>query len=234
LNATAPYLLTPALTPTRGLSPTVKFPRVLGIEAVGLVEESPSGEFSKDDVVATCMGEMGREFDGGYAEYTCVPAAQVMALKTYKNKPQKDIPWALVGALPEMMNTAWGSLFKSLQLNKDDDLLIRGGTTSVGLAAAVIAKSTGARVAATTRRPERADLLKRNGADEVFIDNGTIADEVKKRHPAKFSKVLEFIGGVPGFKDTMQCVRDQGIVCMAGSMVEQVRVSSYISDNLPR
>jgi hypothetical protein len=58
----------------------VKFHRALGIEAVGLVAESPGGEFQEGDVVATCMGGMGREFDGGYAEYTCVPASQVVAL----------------------------------------------------------------------------------------------------------------------------------------------------------
>lgn len=58
------------LTYCRGHSPGVKFPRVLGIEAVGLVESSPGGEFQKDDVVSTCMGGMGRDFDGGYAEYT--------------------------------------------------------------------------------------------------------------------------------------------------------------------
>jgi len=29
------------------------------------------------DRVATAMGGMGRDFDGGYAEYTCVPAKQV-------------------------------------------------------------------------------------------------------------------------------------------------------------
>lgn len=63
----------------QGLSPVsaVKFPRVLGIEAVGIVESAPGGEFKQGEVVATCMGGMGRGFDGGYAEYTCVPAAQV-------------------------------------------------------------------------------------------------------------------------------------------------------------
>src|SRR5262249_39824063 len=61
----------------QGHSPGVRFPRVLGIEAVGMVENAPGGEFRKGDIVATCMGEMGRQFDGGYAEYTCVPAGQV-------------------------------------------------------------------------------------------------------------------------------------------------------------
>src|SRR5215471_20593498 len=58
----------------QGLSPGVTFPRILGIEAVGLVEEAPGGEFTKGEIVATAMGAMGRDFDGGYAEYTCVPA----------------------------------------------------------------------------------------------------------------------------------------------------------------
>ena len=44
----------------QGLSPNVKFPRILGIEAVGLVEEAPGGEFEKGATVATCMGGMGR------------------------------------------------------------------------------------------------------------------------------------------------------------------------------
>src|SRR5215472_17300119 len=60
----------------QGLSPDVAFPRILGIEAVGLVEEAPGAELNKGDIVATAMGGLGRDFDGGYAEYTCVPARQ--------------------------------------------------------------------------------------------------------------------------------------------------------------
>src|SRR5579872_4092415 len=66
----------------QGHSPNVKFPRVLGIEAVGTVEEAPGGDFKQGDVVATAMGGLGREFDGGYAEYTCVPGNQVQLIRT--------------------------------------------------------------------------------------------------------------------------------------------------------
>jgi NADPH:quinone reductase-like Zn-dependent oxidoreductase len=186
----------------------VKFPRILGIEAVGLVEESPGGEFKKDDIVATAMGGMGRDFNGGYAEYTCVPVSQVQIVKT-------KVSWELLGALPEMMNTAWGSLFKSLRLQKDDHLLIRGGTTSVGLAAAAIARSLCASVVVTTRKPEREGMLKANGAHDVFIDNGSIAEEVQMRHPQKFSKILELVG-VTTLADSMKCAQDGGIVCITG------------------
>lgn len=81
----------------------------------------------------------------------------------------------MLGALPEMMQTTWGALSKALRLQKGDGLLIRGGTTSIGLAAAAIAY-----VAATTGKPEREMLLRVNGAEQVFIINGTIADQVKQ------------------------------------------------------
>ena len=58
----------------QGHSSNVPFPRVLGIEAVGEVVSAPDGGFDEGDTVATAMGGMGRQFDGGYAEYTLVPA----------------------------------------------------------------------------------------------------------------------------------------------------------------
>jgi NADPH:quinone reductase-like Zn-dependent oxidoreductase len=53
-----------------------------------------------------------------------------------------------------MMQTAWGSLIKSLQLKKEDTLLIQGGTSSVRLAVAALDKTLCASVGATTRKPE--------------------------------------------------------------------------------
>lgn len=57
----------------RGDSPGVKFPRIQGIECVGLIENDPSNTYKKGQFVAAIMGGMGRFFDGGYAEYTLVP-----------------------------------------------------------------------------------------------------------------------------------------------------------------
>jgi NADPH:quinone reductase-like Zn-dependent oxidoreductase len=192
----------------QGLSPSVQLPRILGIEAVGLVDEAPGGEFSKGDIVATAMGGMGRQFDGGYAEYTCVPASQIQVIKS-------ALPWEILGAIPEMLQTSWGSLFKSLLLQQGDRLLIRGGTTSVGMAAAAIARAHGATVAATTRRANREMLLRQNGVEQVFIDNGIIAEQVKEVFPGGVDKVLELVGTTT-LQDSLRCTKTRGIVCMTG------------------
>jgi hypothetical protein len=55
------------------------------------------------------MGGMGRGFDGGYAQFIVIPPAQVIAIET-------DLPWEIVGALPEMLQTAYGSLTTGLNL----------------------------------------------------------------------------------------------------------------------
>ena len=203
----------------QGHSPNVKFPRVLGIEAVGLVEAVPGGEFEPGQTVATAMGGMGRAFDGGYAEYTCVPATQVQRIDT-------TLDWQTLGALPEMTQTAWGSLHTALQLKAGQSLLIRGGTTSVGLAAAVFAKNHGAIVAATSRRADREQMLKDNGADHVFIDSGKIAADVRRVFPNGVDRVLELIGATT-LLDSLQTAAPHGVVCMTGMVGDEWELQNF-------
>ena len=126
-----------------GYAEGVAFPRVPGIECVGTVDAAPpESGFEVGQKVVALMGGLGRQFDGGYAEYTVVPAKQVLPIRT-------DLPWEIVGAVPEMLQTAFGSLTVGLDLQAGQTVLIRGGTSSVGLAAAGLARDRGATVLAT-------------------------------------------------------------------------------------
>src|SRR5437867_6205736 len=170
----------------QGLASGVTFPRVLGIEAAGVVAAAPGGEFAVGQQVATMMGGMGRTFDGGYAEYTCVPASQVIPFRS-------KLDWATLGAVPEMLQTAYGSLTIGLDAQPGQSLLIRGGTSSVGMATAVLAKDRGLTVLSTTRRPDRAAVLKAIGVDHVIVDDGEIAPKVREVVPSGVEVALELV-----------------------------------------
>ena len=130
----------------------VTYPRVLGIEATGVVDVDLTGQLQPGQQVMTMMGGMGRKFDGGYAEYTSVPLHQVIPFSS-------ELEWSVLGAIPEMLQTAYGSLTVGLDAQPGQTILIRGGTASVGMATAILAKRLGMQVLATTRNPAKADTL---------------------------------------------------------------------------
>src|SRR3954463_8355372 len=167
-----------------GLAQDVTFPRVLGIEATGIVAAAPGGEFVAGQQVATMMGGMGRTFDGGYAEYTCVPASQVIPFRS-------ELVWATLGAVPEMLQTAYGSLTVGLDVQPGQALLVRGGTSSVGMAAAILAQRRGLPGLATARSAAKAQALQDLGVDHVIVDAGAVAGEVRELVPDGVDATLE-------------------------------------------
>ena len=191
-----------------GLAEGVTFPRVPGIEATGVVAAAPGGEFAVGQQVAAMMGGMGRTFDGGYAQYTLVPASQVVPFTS-------SLPWERIAALPETLQTAYGSLTTGLDLQKGQTLLVRGGTSSVGTAAIALAKRTGATVLATTRRADRLDALAELGVDHPLVDDGELARQVRAIVPDGVDAALELVGA-PTLPDTLRAVRVHGTVCFSG------------------
>lgn len=202
-----------------GLAEGVNLPRVLGIEATGVVDACPGGEFAPGQQVMTMMGGMGRTFDGGYAEYTCVPAAQVIPFTS-------DLDWATLGAVPEMLQTAYGSLTVGLDLQPGNSLLIRGGTSSVGMAAAVLAARRGATVLSTTRNPAKAAVLRDLGVDHVIHDDGSVAEQVRAVFPDGVDSALELVG-TPTLPDTLRATRRQGVVCFTGMLSNEWVVKDF-------
>jgi NADPH:quinone reductase len=203
----------------KGLSPDVQFPRILGIECVGEVVQDPSGKYAPGQQVAALMGGLGRDFDGSYAEYTVVPKAILYPLRSH-------LPWAQLGAIPEMFQTVYGSLHLALKIQPGQTLLIRGGTSSVGLLAAQLASQAGLTVLATSRRADRADLLQANGATHVLVDDGHLREQVRALFPGGVDVALELVG-TPTLRDTLGCVRPGGLGCMTGMLSESWSIPDF-------
>ena len=203
----------------RGDSPGVTFPRIQGIECVGIVENDPSNTYKKGQQVAAIMGGMGRFFDGGYAEYTLVPKEIVFPFKS-------DLTWEVLGAIPEMFQTVSGSLNLALEIKREETLLIRGGTSSIGMLALQLAKAEGLTVISTTRNPEKKKVLLDKGADHVVIDNGEVSELVREIFPQGVNKVLELIG-TRTLKDSLKSIALKGVVCMTGILGNEWSMKSF-------
>lgn len=191
-----------------GLAEGVTFPRVPGIECVGEID-SPS-DLPMGQQVAAMMGDMGRTYDGGYAEHTVVPRAQVIPFAS-------DLPWSVLGAVPETLQTAYGSLTVGLGVSSGQTVLIRGGTSSVGLAAAAMAKGMGATVLSTTRSSARLSSLAEVGVEYPLVDDGFVAAKVRALYPSGVDGAIELVG-TPTLPDTLASVRVHGTVCFTGML----------------
>lgn len=194
----------------QGYSETVPLPRIIGIECVGEIADASDSSFTAGDRVVSLMGGLGREFDGSYAEYALIPTAQVYPVHTRQ-------PWEELAAIPEMYYTAYGALFETLNLSKDDTLLIRGGTSSVGLAALQLAKSIGVTVVSTTRESRKKETLFQHGADKVLVDDQHIETTLYEAFPHGVTKILELIG-TKTIKQSLRMLSRKGVLCMAGML----------------
>lgn len=208
----------------KGQSPTVHFPRILGIEGVGEITQTTDPQrLPVGQAVISIMGEMGRNFDGSYAEYALLPNQQIYPVTT-------DLPWTQLAVFPETYYTVYTSL-KNLRPAPGDRYLIRDGTSGVGIAILnlIRAKDPQAYVAGTSRSLAKAARMKDAGYSTVIKDqNGHL------QTAEKFDKVLELIGPVT-VKETFTHVNEGGIVCVTGLLGNQWTLEHFdpITDIAP-
>lgn len=188
--------------------PYINTPVIPGIECAGEVIDPSDSTLLKGQRVVGIMGGMGRSFDGGYAQYCLVPRENLFTACS-------SLPWVELASVPESWFTAWGSLTQSLDAKKGETLLIRGGTSALGIAALQLAKGMGLTVAATTRDAHRGEKLYEWGADMVLLDDGNLASQVADSIPEGFDAVLELIGPKT-LIESLKFAKPHGRVCMTG------------------
>ena len=189
-----------------GKSPSVQFPRILGIECVGEVAQSSTPTLAVGQKVVSIMGEMGRAFDGSYAEYVLLPNEQIYPVHT-------DLDWTTLAAIPETYYTAFGSL-QQLLIAPQDRVLVRGAGSGVGVAFAQLLKAQFPHVVlhGSTRNPAKATRLQAVGFDEVITE----ADG-KLQTDQRYDKILELVGPAT-LRDSFSHINEHGIVCNTGQL----------------
>jgi len=182
---------------------------------VGLVAESTTDKLKNGQKIISIMGEMGRAFDGSYAEYVLLPNEQIYPVTT-------ELDWADLAAVPETFYTAFGSL-KTLNLTETDSVLIRSGASGVGIAALhlIKAKFPNMKVTGSVRKDSKKQRLLDSGYDQAIVDeNGHL------KTSEKYDKVLELVGPAT-LKDTFNHVSPKGIVCNTGELGGQWYMSNF-------
>jgi NADPH2:quinone reductase len=202
----------------RGDYAEVSFPRVLGTECVGVVDASSEPGFQPGSVVVALMGGMGRLYDGSYAEYVVAPATHVMSIAS-------SLPWEVLAALPKSYLTAHQAL-ETLDLRAGQTLLIRGGTSSVGLCALTLAREHGAQVLASTRAQRKVTALSAAGADIALIDTGSLEEPVRQLFPEGVSAALELVGAST-LRDSLFTVAPKGVLCYMGVLGDQSALEGF-------
>ena len=189
-----------------GKSPSVQFPRILGIECVGEVAQSSTPALAVGQKVVSIMGEMGRAFDGSYAEYVLLPNEQIYPVHT-------DLDWTTLAAIPETYYTAFGSL-QQLRIAPQDRVLVRGAGSGVGIAFARLLKAQFPHVVlhGSTRNPAKATRLQAVGFDGVITEaDGKIQTD------QRYDKILELVGPAT-LRDSFSHINEHGIVCNTGQL----------------
>ena len=204
-----------AITRMGGSGKAVKFPRIIGIECVGEVIDCPGGELEKGQTVAAAMGEMGRAYDGSYAEETVVPVSNAFPLET-------SLDWVTLATIPETYFTAWGCCFKSLKLEKfsNPKVLIRPGASALAIAITQIVKHIGGQVIGVTRSDHKVERMLEVGMHKVIVSSATVAEEVLQVWPEGADGIVDTIVSKTSLEDDFNIRTNKAYMCLAGSLTD--------------
>ena len=178
---------------------------ILGLELAGTVERV-GAEVSRwkpgDRICALVAG-------GGYAEYAIVPEPQALPIPSGLDRVH-------AAAVPETYFTVWTNLFQRGRLQKDDRVLVHGGTSGIGTTAIQLARAFGAQVIATAGSDDKCAACERLGARAI---NYRTADFVTAVHDltggSGVDVILDIVGG-SYLSRNLECLAKDGRLVQVG------------------
>ncbi len=145
---------------------------------------------------------------GGFAEETVQPAESCIKLPPH-------VASEAAASFRSNYTTALYALQRG-RLQPGETLLVHGAAGGVGLATVDVGKLMGARVIATARNPERLEVCKKLGADEVIDYSKGFRDEVLRLTGGRGADVIFDPVGGDVFDESMRAVAPFGRILIVG------------------
>jgi NADPH2:quinone reductase len=200
--------------------PPPGWPAWMGLEVAGIVLESPPGSrWKAGDKVCALLG------GGGYAERVAVPANLVMPVP-------EGLSMVEAAAIPEAFATSYLNLCIEAGMQAGERVLIQAGASGLGIAAIQLVKALGGEVMATVSTAEKADFVRKLGADIVV--NRTVDDlgAAMDEHPVDIA--LDCIGGRGLGKQIEKMARGGRWIVIAtlGGAITEINMNTFFMRGL--
>lgn len=194
-----------------GLNKIVRqYPRVGGIDLTGTVAESQDPRFKEGDPVIVHGFGIGTDHDGGYAEYSRVPADWVLPLPT--GLTLREAATIGVAGYTAALSV---HLMELNGLQPDaGKVLITGATGGVASIAIDILAQLGYTIAAITGKTDSHDYLRELGASDIL--DRSVVSGTRPLEKAQWAGAVDSVGG-----DTLawltRTVQPQGVIAAFGN-----------------
>jgi NADPH:quinone reductase-like Zn-dependent oxidoreductase len=179
---------------------------VPGLEISGVVLESEKG--SPWQAGARVMALVG---GGAHATRAAIPTGQLMPLPD-------NLSFREGAAIPEAALTAWVNLVVEGGVQPGETVLVTGATGGMGSFTVQLVRELGARVLAAGRNPERLEMLRNLGIDEICLDGANLAGQVREATGGRGADlVIDYTAG-PEIGNHLAALAERGRLVVVGMM----------------
>ncbi|MFZ2737385.1 MAG: NAD(P)H-quinone oxidoreductase [Burkholderiaceae bacterium] len=159
---------------------------ILGLEVSGQVVALGDGvtQWKVGDLLCALTN------GGAYAQYVTVPEGQALPIP-------KGYTLLQAAALPENFFTVWANVFQRGKLQKNETILVHGGSSGIGLTAIQLAHAFGATVFCTVGNEDKAKACREAGAAVAinYTSQNFVEVVLEQTHKRGVNMVLDMVGG---------------------------------------
>ena len=188
--------------------------KILGLEVSGEIEDIGENvdDFNNGDQVCALVN------GGGYAEYCIAEVGSII-------KKPKNLNFIEAAAIPECFFTCWSNLFDRGKIEKNQSVLIHGGSSGIGTTAIQMLKVFDIFSFVTVGSERKKNLCKSLGADvAINYNKEDFLLKIKETKKRGVNLILDMVGGDYVQKNINSLCSDGKLINIAYQMGSKVQI----------